>query len=157
MQHWQANNTAAIVAKAEAPAETITEAVCNFFHCVIDERIFNNPLDFAVRDWARLDGAVLKVVRGEDANRIAVSAALFERFDYFPQLAEVRARVLYFAQVGYLAMNPEEPMEERMSMLDDYYFAFTGKVLNAEVGSSFRRDWFVFSKINPSKGDTDAS
>jgi hypothetical protein len=54
-------------------------------------------------------------------------------------------------------MNPEEAMEERMSMLDDYYFAFTGKVLAAEVRSSFRRDWIAFSKINPSKRDADAS
>jgi hypothetical protein len=100
---------------------------------------------------------VLKVVRGEDANRIAVIIALFERFDYLHQEAVVRARVLYFAQVGYLAMNPEEAIEERMSMLDDYYFAFTGKVLDPTVGSSFRRDWIAFSKINPSKGDLDAS
>ena len=54
-------------------------------------------------------------------------------------------------------MNPEEAIKERMSMLDDYYFAFTGKVLDPTVGSSFRRDWIAFSKINPSKGDSDAS
>ena len=54
-------------------------------------------------------------------------------------------------------MNPEEAIEERMSMLDDYYFAFTGKVLDRAVGSSFRRDWIAFSRINPSKRDSDAS
>ena len=54
-------------------------------------------------------------------------------------------------------MNPKEAMEERMSMLDDYYFAFTGKVLDRAVGSSFRRDWIAFGKINPSKGNSDAS
>ena len=35
LQHWQDCNTAAIVAQAGAEAKTITEAVCNFFHCVI--------------------------------------------------------------------------------------------------------------------------
>ena len=31
LQQWQATNTAAIVAKAEAPAKTLTDAVCNFY------------------------------------------------------------------------------------------------------------------------------
>jgi hypothetical protein len=99
---------------------------------------------------------VLELVRGEDTGRIAIIAALFQRFNYLPQEAVVRARVLYFAQVGYLAMNPEEAMEERMLMLDDYFFAFTGKVLDPTVGSSFRHNWIAFSKISPSKGDSDA-
>ena len=114
-------------------------------------------LDQAVRDWARLDDRVLELVRGEDTERIAIIAALFQRFNYLPQEALVRARVLYFAQVGYFAMNPDEVMEERMSMLDDYFFAFTGKVLDPTVGSSFSNDWIAFSKISPAKGDSDAS
>ncbi|MGR3637708.1 MAG: TetR/AcrR family transcriptional regulator [Shimia sp.] len=138
-------------------AESLDHGVLSFFAVWTNPDSFNSPLEQAVRDWARLDGRVLEVVRGEDANRIAVIAALFERFDYLPQQAVVRARVLYFAQVGYFAMNPEEAMEERMSMLVDYYFAFTGKSLDTEVGSSFRRDWIAFGKINPSKGETDAS
>jgi hypothetical protein len=138
-------------------ADRLDRGVLSFFAVWTNPDNFNSPLEQAVRDWARLDRHVLKVVRGEDANRIAVITALFERFDYLPQEAVVRARVLYFAQVGYLAMNPEEAIEERMSMLDDYYFAFTGKVLDPTVGSSFRRDWIAFSKINPSKGDSDAS
>ena len=102
-------------------ADSLDRGVLSFFAVWTNPDNFNSPLEQAVRDWARLDGRVLKVVRDEDANRIAVIAALFERFDYLPQEAVVRARVLYFAQVGYFAMNPEEVIEERMSMLDDYY------------------------------------
>jgi AcrR family transcriptional regulator len=138
-------------------ADSLDRGVLSFFAVWTNSNNFNSPLEQAVRDWARLDGRVLKVVRDEDANRIAVIAALFERFDYLPQDAVVRARVLYFAQVGYFAMNPEEVIEERMSMLDDYFFAFTGRVLDRAVGSSFRHNWIAFSKINPSKGDSDAS
>ena len=53
--------------------------------------------------------------------------------------------------------DAKQYLEERMSMLDDYFFAFTGKVLDPTVGSSFRRNWIAFSKISPSKGDSDAS
>lgn len=138
-------------------ADSLDRGVLSFFAVWTNLDTFNAPLEQSVRDWARLDRHVLKVVRGEDASRIAVIAALFERYGFLPREAEVRARVLYFAQVGYLAMNPEEAIEERMSMLDDYYFAFTGKTLGAEVGSSFRRDWVAFGKISPSKGGTDVS
>ena len=138
-------------------AGSLDRGVLSFFAVWTNSDNFNSPLEQAVRDWARLDGRVLKVVRNEDANRIAVIAALFERFDYLPQEAVVRARVLYFAQVGYFAMNPEEAMEERMLMLDEYFFAFTGKVLDPTVGSSFRHNWIAFSKISPPKGDSDAS
>ena len=138
-------------------ADSLDRGVLSFFAVWTNPDNFNSPLEQAVRDWARLDRRVLKVVRSEDTNRISVIAALFKRFDYVPQEATVRARILYFAQVGYFAMNPEEAIKERMSMLDDYYFAFTGKVLDPTVGSSFRNDWIAFSKINPPKGETDAS
>ncbi|WP_390911050.1 TetR family transcriptional regulator [Pseudosulfitobacter sp. SM2401] len=125
--------------------DSLDRGVLSFFAIWTNSDNFNSQLEQAVRDWARLDDRVLGVVRAEDTNRIAVIAALFQRFDYQQQEAEVRARVLYFAQVGYFAMNPDEVMEERMSMLDDYFFAFTGRALDADTGSSFRRDWIAFS------------
>ncbi|MEO0504098.1 MAG: TetR/AcrR family transcriptional regulator, partial [Pseudomonadota bacterium] len=53
LAHWEATNTAALVAQAHAPAQTITEACCNIFRCNIDTRLFDPQLDFAIRDWAR--------------------------------------------------------------------------------------------------------
>lgn len=138
-------------------AGSLDRGILSFFAIWTNPDNFNSPLEQAVRDWARLDDRVLKLVRGEDADRIAIIAALFQRFDYLPQEALVRARVLYFAQVGYFAMNPDEAMEERISMLDDYFFAFTGKPLDPVVGSSFRNDWIAFSRTNPSEGVSNAS
>lgn len=138
-------------------ADSLDRGILSFFAIWANPDNFNSPLEQAVRDWARLDDRVLKLVQAEDAERIAIIAALFQRFNYLQQEALVRARVLYFAQVGYFAMNPDEAMEERMSMLDDYFFAFTGKILDPTVGSSFRNDWVAFSKLNPSKGKTNVS
>ncbi|MEP3844700.1 MAG: TetR/AcrR family transcriptional regulator [Paracoccaceae bacterium] len=156
LDEWFAMNGKRIKQVLEQ-ANSLDRGVLSFFAVWTNPDSFNSPLEQAVRDWARLDGRLLEVVRGEDANRIAAITALFQRFDYLPQEAVVRARVLYFAQVGYLAMNPKEAIEKRMSMLDDYYFAFTGKGLDPEVGSSFRRDWIAFSMVDPSKGGSHAS
>ncbi|MGR3513403.1 MAG: TetR/AcrR family transcriptional regulator [Paracoccaceae bacterium] len=127
LQHWQATNTAAIVAKAEAPAETITEAVCNFFHCVIDERIFNNPLDFAVRDWARRSGKVRRMLDQSDATRLAALTAMFERFGYPAEEARIRAHVLYFMQLGYDLAELNETTRDRLQQVPMYLFCFTGQ------------------------------
>ena len=150
MNEWSVVNGQRITQVLDS-ADSLDRGVLSFFAVWTNPDNFNSPLEQAVRDWARLDRRVLKVVRSEDTNRISVIAALFKRFDYVPQEATVRARILYFAQVGYFAMNPEEAIEERMSMIDDYFFAFTGKVLDAEVGSSFRHDWIAFSKPTTTK------
>ncbi len=127
LQHWQDTNTAAIVTKAEAPAETITEAVCNFFHCVIDERLFNNPLDFAVRDWARRSGKVRRILDQSDATRVDALARMFARFDYPADEAAIRARVLYFMQLGYDLAELNEATTDRLRQVPMYLFCFTGQ------------------------------
>ena len=93
-----------------------------------------------MRDWARLNEDVLEIVRLEDAQRIEAIARLFERFGYQPDEARVRARVLYFAQVGYHAMNFGDSMEERLNMLAHYYLSFTGLALDQQVAATFRQD-----------------
>ena len=50
-------NTRAIIANCALSADTIAHAVCNFFRCFIDPRLFDRDLDFAVREWARRDDA----------------------------------------------------------------------------------------------------
>ncbi|MEO0959380.1 MAG: TetR/AcrR family transcriptional regulator [Pseudomonadota bacterium] len=127
LRHWQDTNTAAIVAKAAAPAGTITEAVCNFFHCVIDDRIFSNALDFAVRDWARRSGKVRNLLDQSDQTRLDALAAMFRRFDYPPEEAMVRARVLYFMQLGYDIAELNEPTQDRLKLVPMYLYCFTGR------------------------------
>lgn len=127
LQHWQDTNTAAIVTKAEQPADTITEAVCNFFHCVIDERIFNNSLDFAIRAWARSSGKVRRILDQSDQMRVDALATMFTRFDYPPKEAMVRARVLYFMQLGYDLAELNEPTKDRLKLVPMYLYCFTGR------------------------------
>ena len=82
LDEWFAVNGKRITQVLEH-ADSLDRGVLSFFAVWTNPDNFNAPLEHAVRDWARLDGRVLKVVRNEDANRIAVITALFERFDYF--------------------------------------------------------------------------
>lgn len=124
---WEQTNTALLIRHANMPAATITEAVCNLSRCWIDPALFNHQLDFAIREWARRDGAVRRRIDQTDTARVAAFSALFERFGYDPDEAEVRARVMYFMQVGYYALELSEPIEERLKRVKNYVLSFTGQ------------------------------
>ncbi|MFX0541091.1 TetR/AcrR family transcriptional regulator [Roseovarius sp. S4756] len=127
LTEWESSNTAAFVAHAEMPAATITGAVCNLFRCFVDDAIFNHRLDFAVREWARRDGHVRRVIDLGDTRRRRALTAMFERHGYAPYDADARARILYFMQVGYYALDLSESLDERLSRIEGYILGFTGQ------------------------------
>ena len=138
LDHWQRTNTAALVAQAEAPAETVTGAVCNVFRCVVNPHLFSNALDFAIRDWARRSGAVRRALDLSDQRRVGALAAMFARYGYPEVEALTRARVLYYMQIGYDDADLRETLEERMAYLPSYLLIFTGRAPRAEETDEFR-------------------
>jgi AcrR family transcriptional regulator len=139
---WEALNTAILVRHCEMPAKSITGAVCNFFRCFVDRALFDQRLDFAVREWARRDGSVRRVIDRADDTRLAAVAAMFRRYGYCDYEADVRARILYFMQLGYHALDQNEPMRIRMARLEGYLLGFTGKAPAAEEVETFR-SWAI--------------
>lgn len=135
---WEARNTRSIVAKCEQPSDNVTQAVCNFFRCFIDEGLFDQGLDFAVREWSRRDKAVRKLIDVADAARIKAATDMFKRFGFEEKDADARARILYFMQLGYHALEVREPMELRMSRLEPYLKGFIGRDPNPQAMAEFR-------------------
>lgn len=134
LEHWRATNTKALVDGAKQPADTITQAVVNVFSSWVGKGQFNTRLDFAVRDWARRSGSVRRVLDDSDAERLDALTEMFARFDFEPSEAEVRARILYYTQIGYEALDQREDWETRISRAWDYLFCITGqKPTDADV------------------------
>lgn len=127
LDDWEARNTACILTECARPAATIGAAVCHFFGCFLDPGLFDQGLDFAVREWARRDGSVRARIDRADARRLAALAAMYGRFGYRAEDAEVRARILYFMQLGYHALDQSEPMAERLRRTAAYLEGFTGR------------------------------
>jgi len=138
LDHWDQTNTAALVAKANALSKTITEAVNQVFHCVVNERIFSIPFDFAVRDWARRSDKVRVVLHASEDTRIAAIQAMFRRHDYTEIEALTRARILYYMQNGYNDADLQEPLEQRMKMVPHYLYGFTGRHAEPHEIEDFR-------------------
>ncbi len=137
LEHWQSFNTAALIQQAETGAPTITAAVCNVFRCVVNPDLFDNRLDFAVRDWARKSGSVRHVLEQSDGRRLEALSAMFRRYGYDEIDAITRARSLYYMQIGLNEAELHEPMAERMKLLPNYLAAFTGRKPKPQEISEF--------------------
>jgi AcrR family transcriptional regulator len=138
---WEAKNTANLVARCEAPAATISEAMLNLIDAWVDPALFDSRLEFAMRTWSLTDPAVAAAMALADATRIAASTALFMRFGYAPTEADTRARTLYLTQVGYIALRSQESFDVRMGRIPAYVLTFCGvPATQAEIEAFLARN-----------------
>ena len=137
LEEWETRNTARITAQCEAPAANITEALCNFFRCFVDASQFDTGLDFAIREWSRRDDAVRALVDLADQTRLAAVTRMYARHGYAPKDADARARILYYMQLGYHALEVKEDMPTRMSRVAAYIEGFTGQKADANALKDF--------------------
>ena len=138
LAHWRATHTAAIVERAERPAATPCRAVLHVFECWVREEYFKPRLDIAVRDWARKSEQARRAVDQADTERVSALTRMFERHGYPEPEAFIRARVLYFMQIGYYSLSVEEPMETRMGYVAYYLRVFTGLEPSEQEIADFR-------------------
>lgn len=123
---WRSSNTADIVEHAGRPSRHIAEGVLNVFECWTDGARFDPRLDFAMREWSRRDPALHDLIRKEDDTRVEAISALFRHHGFGEDEAFIRARVLYFMQIGYYALELEETLEQRLRHTTEYIYSFTG-------------------------------
>lgn len=136
---WQSRNSANLIARTEASAATITEAVLNLFDCWIRQDLFDSRMEFAIRTWAMTDAALAATLRQVDDARIAAIQAMFACHSYPTTEAETRARTIYLTQVGYIAMRAEETLVLRLQRIPDYALTFTGQQPLPQEVASFRK------------------
>ncbi|RFU13748.1 TetR/AcrR family transcriptional regulator [Rhodobacteraceae bacterium W635] len=132
VDRWEAKNTGNLVARCEAPAETICAAVFNLFDCWIDEGLFDARLDLAIRNWAQNDSALQPRVAQADKRRLTAMVAMFSRHGESTGMAETRAKTMIYTQVGYYSMQLGEPLSDRLDRMPPYVEVFTGKCPSAE-------------------------
>ncbi len=127
LERWRETNTKAITAQAGLPSSSIFEGVIHIFECWVDRTLYDPRLDFAIREWARRSADVRREVDLADDARVEAVKQLYLRHGYEPQDAFIRARVLYFMQIGYNALELGESIETRMGYIGDYLRCFTGR------------------------------
>lgn len=98
-------------------------ALISFWICSED---FDPALDVAIREWGKTSQLVARLVRRVDANRIALFQYVFEGFGYASKPALVRARTMYFHQIGYFTLKVEEELDDRLMLAPYYTEVLTG-------------------------------
>ncbi len=135
---WRNQNTGVMVDALEGSG-SLTEGILRLFSVWVDHDQFDPKLDQAMRDWARRSEEVHAIVIEEDDRRIETIAQFFRRFGYQDPEAFIRARVIYFTQVSYYALEIREPMDRRMSYLSAYFRCYTGQEMDEAVAQDYRR------------------
>jgi hypothetical protein len=91
-----------------------------------------------MRDWARRSEQVRAAVERADEARIAAISDMFEAHGVQTVEAFIRARIIYFTQVGYYALGIEETLVQRFEYLEAYFLGFTGRKLNPDLAAIYR-------------------
>ncbi len=136
--YWKDKNTAAIIRSVEQAAD-LEDGIFGYFETCVDAAHFDPRLDLAIREWSRRSRPIRELVDREDAARIGALQDFFARFDYPLPDALIRARVLYYSQIGFYALEIEETLSTRLNYTESYFECFTGKRLDPRRAEAFKR------------------
>jgi len=131
LQLWEYSNTRpfeeALDRKGAHPGYQEFIRIVNL---ILEEDTYKPAFDTAVRDWARTSKAAAAAVRRVDVRRIDILHRVFVDLGYGEPEALVRARITYFHQVGYYALDMQEDPDSRRSLVPTYIRVLTGKALD---------------------------
>ncbi len=138
VEYWRDKNTRAIV-NAMEKATSLSDGIFRLFDTCLDTELFDPRLDLAIREWARRSEIIHHAVNDADTVRVQSITDFFGRFDYPMPQAFIRARVIYFAQIGFYALDVKEPLATRASYTEAYFESFTGRKLAPGEAEAFRK------------------
>ena len=135
---WEQRNTKALLAAVNGSGDLVS-GILAIFECWMAAEPFAPRLDAAMRDWGHQSVKVRRAVRRADRERIKAIAHVFRRAGFEAQEAEIRARVIYYTQVGYYALEEDESISKRNTRLAAYYKVFTGQELDGGTVAAFHK------------------
>ncbi len=133
LANWREANTDSFHRAVERARPDPRNRYLAFIGVWMLEKEFNPRYDRAVREWAQRSTAVAKLLMEIDTDRVGLLTEIFEGFGYKDMEAEVRARVTYYHQVGYYALDIKESQQRRFELGPYYAKVLTGLVFLNEV------------------------
>ena len=134
LDDWTSRNTASLAEAAEDKSQSAERRFAAIVDIWVNERGYSPAYDSAVRDWARVSKTVAATVKRIDKKRIALLKDVFLGLGYANDRAEVRARILYYHQVGYYALGLRET-----AAINAKYRPLYIEALRDGIGRSSRR------------------
>lgn len=123
LEHWRVANSAAMVRAAASDGATAEERFDAFLSVWVTEEDYSPAYDAAIRDWARTSDDVRSAVHAVDTLRVSLLEGIFADLGYDRDRAAVRARITYFHQVGYYALDLRDDAQTRLRFRPLYFEA----------------------------------
>lgn len=140
---WQEKNTASLLRQTEAYAQSLAEATLNLFDCWLDNKLFDSPLEHAIRSWGVQSPIVAQALEDADRLRLEAIRLMFIRYGTATLEADVRSRALYLTQIGYISMNTQEDVHTRMERVPAYVSIFSGVVPDVSEIARFKQKYIM--------------
>ncbi|MFM9849302.1 MAG: TetR/AcrR family transcriptional regulator [Hyphomicrobiaceae bacterium] len=121
LQEWRQSNTDPFRQVTQQHAGKPVYQLAEFFCIWLRPGEFDPDFDSAVRDWARVSTAAAQLVRQVDETRLDILRTLFQALGFTKLEADIRARVMYYHQVGYYALRIRETLDYRRSVFPTYF------------------------------------
>ncbi len=116
LDYWEKEMTQSVLDAANEFHGSPRQRLINTLREIVgNERTKYDP---AVRNWARTDIKVKKVVEYIDKIRLSFLHGLFIDIGFGKQQAEIRSRLMYYYIMGECTVTIKEPMTKRMNNLD---------------------------------------
>jgi AcrR family transcriptional regulator len=133
LKHWKDVNDNALrdaVERQESnvadPQEVARERLQHLADLFIYEEGFSSRFDLAIREWARKDAAVAEEVARIDSERIALFQKIFLDIGHSKIDSLIRAKILYFHQLGYYLVGIKESASVRQRVAPRYLEILSG-------------------------------
>ena len=147
IQHWSERCTRALT-ESITKSTDIIDVVLNVFCMWMRDEPFSPRLDAGMRDWARRSEAVKAAVQQADVDRTKTIEQAFITAGYAVDAARIRARALYFIQIGYYEANIKESRARRVENWREYVKVITGLELTPERLAEFRERNFNAAELS---------
>lgn len=127
---------------AAQPGGRATQAA-DWLQLAVDRLIesdgYDSRFDLAVRDWARVDQRAAWAVERADRERLQTLTKAFAALGYDTDEAPIRARIFYYHQMGYYAIDVKQSIADRRRARDAYLDILCGPGVLAKAREGSKR------------------
>lgn len=125
LKDWEANNDREIDILAGRLREMSLD-LAELFRLWLSEDPSFPSFDMAIRVWARKAPKIAQIVHRIDDAWVSLFQNFFKAGGMTELESLVRARIMYFHQIGYYALAIQEPVEDRVRLAPYYYKVLVG-------------------------------
>lgn len=111
---WEQKNTEPLLNAIHSAAPDGRKQIMAWDIIILFEQHYSPSYDAAIRDWARSSDSVKKAVQNTDQKRIDALENAFQNLGFDKKIAEFRAKIIYYHQIGYQTLKIDESIHERL-------------------------------------------